>query len=62
MPKPEYVRDELYAIMMDCWETEPENRPSFDSLCNKIKRLEMGANQNYVNIRDCLEAHENDLA
>ena len=30
---------------MDCWETEPENRPSFDSLCNKIKRLEMGANQ-----------------
>ena len=34
-----------YAIMMDCWETEPENRPSFDSLCNKIKRLEMGANQ-----------------
>ena len=34
-----------YAIMMECWETEPENRPSFDSLCNKIKRLEMGANQ-----------------
>ena len=34
-----------YAIMMDCWETEPENRPSFDSLCNKIKRLEMGVNQ-----------------
>ena len=34
-----------YAIMMECWETEPENRPSFDSLCNKIKRLEMGVNQ-----------------
>ena len=31
--------------MLECWETEPENRPSFGALCNKIRGLETGANQ-----------------
>ena len=31
--------------MMKCWEMEPENRPSFDSLCTSIRRLEVCSNQ-----------------
>jgi len=45
IPKPEYVKDELYDTMLECWETESENRPSFDALCNKIRGLETRANQ-----------------
>lgn len=60
IPKPEYFKDELYDIMMKCWEMEPENRPSFDSLCTSIRRLEMCSNQNYVNVGDCLEAYESE--
>ncbi|CAH3030407.1 unnamed protein product [Porites evermanni] len=63
IPKPEYVKDELYDIMRECWETEPDNRPSFDKLCQKIRLLGARANQNYVNIKDCLEAYEqNEIA
>ncbi|KAL9964825.1 hypothetical protein ACROYT_G028515 [Oculina patagonica] len=60
IPKPAYFKDELYDIMLKCWETEPENRPSFDSLCSSIRGLEILSNQNYVNIKDCLEAYENE--
>ena len=31
--------------MLECWETESENKPSFDALCNKIRGLETRANQ-----------------
>ena len=37
--------------MMKCWEMEPENRPSFDSLCTSIRRLETCSNQ----VRICYE-------
>jgi len=60
IPKPEYFKDELYNIMMKCWEMEPENRPSFDSLCTSIRTLEVCSNQNYVNVKDCLEAYESE--
>ncbi|XP_067032626.1 fibroblast growth factor receptor 3-like isoform X6 [Acropora muricata] len=32
MPKPKHVNDDLYQIMMKCWQSEPEARPSFSDL------------------------------
>ncbi|XP_074634720.1 proto-oncogene tyrosine-protein kinase receptor Ret-like isoform X3 [Acropora palmata] len=43
MPKPEHVDNDLYQIMMNCWQSEPEARPSFNDLTQQLKRME---NQN----------------
>ncbi|XP_067052294.1 fibroblast growth factor receptor 2-like isoform X2 [Acropora muricata] len=40
MPKPEHVDDDLYQIMTNCWQCEPEARPSFSDLTQQIKRME----------------------
>ncbi|XP_015768031.1 PREDICTED: platelet-derived growth factor receptor alpha-like isoform X2 [Acropora digitifera] len=40
MPKPMHVDNELYEIMMNCWKNEPQDRPSFTSLTNQLKRIE----------------------
>ena len=34
-----------YAIMMECWKTEPDDRPSFEALCMQISELKARANQ-----------------
>lgn len=60
IPKPDYVKEDLYAIMMECWKTEPDDRPSFEALCMQISELKARANQNYVNIGECLQARENE--
>ncbi|XP_015768091.1 PREDICTED: fibroblast growth factor receptor 2-like isoform X5 [Acropora digitifera] len=40
MPKPEHVDNDLYQIMMNCWQSEPEARPSFNHLTQQLKRME----------------------
>ena len=32
MPKPVDCNDLLYAIMLDCWKSEPAERPTFETL------------------------------
>ena len=32
MPSPEACPEPLYSIMLSCWKSEPEDRPTFDSL------------------------------
>lgn len=32
MPAPEGTPDEMYHLMLRCWEYEPENRPHFDQI------------------------------
>lgn len=36
MPAPEGCSDELYAMMLSCWEAEANKRPSFAQLAEKI--------------------------
>jgi serine/threonine protein kinase len=33
------IRNEIYEIMMKCWEKEPSKRPSFNQLYEEIKKL-----------------------
>jgi len=62
MPKPEHVDDELYEIMMICWQNDPDARPTFADLRNKLKEMERQHkrlfnmktydNQLYANVED----------
>ncbi|XP_068686493.1 tyrosine kinase receptor Cad96Ca-like isoform X2 [Montipora foliosa] len=40
MPKPQHVDNDLYQIMMNCWQNEPEARPSFADLTQELKGME----------------------
>ncbi|XP_067030320.1 fibroblast growth factor receptor 3-like isoform X2 [Acropora muricata] len=40
MQKPEHVDNKLYQIMMNCWQSEPEIRPSFADLTQQLKQME----------------------
>ncbi|XP_067030266.1 fibroblast growth factor receptor 1-like isoform X2 [Acropora muricata] len=40
MPKPEHVDNDLYQVMVNCWQSEPEARPSFSDLTQQLKRME----------------------
>ncbi|XP_044180726.1 fibroblast growth factor receptor 4-like [Acropora millepora] len=62
MQKPQHVDNKLYKIMMNCWQSEPETRPSFADLTQKLKQMEnqhkillnMGIYDNamYANLED----------
>lgn len=54
MPKPNHVSEKLYAIMLECWNEQPENRPTFSWICFAVKRL-LDDVQVYVN----LEGYDN---
>lgn len=40
MPKPVHLDDEIYALMSECWQTNPNSRPTFDSISTTLKRLQ----------------------
>jgi tyrosine-protein kinase Fer len=39
MPAPEGTPDEIYHLMLRCWEYEPEKRPHFDQIYSVIDTL-----------------------
>jgi hypothetical protein len=36
LPKPKDCPDELYELMLKCWRTDPDDRPSFRELVNHL--------------------------
>ena len=62
MSKPQHVDDKLYGIMMKCWQENPDERPTFTELRNKLKEMEnqhkkfinmeMYDKQLYANVED----------
>ncbi|XP_065220155.1 fibroblast growth factor receptor 2-like [Planococcus citri] len=39
MEKPENASTNVYNLMMDCWSFEPEDRPNFSSIVERLKEL-----------------------
>ncbi|XP_078344448.1 uncharacterized protein LOC144630040 [Oculina patagonica] len=39
MDKPDMCSDELYALMLDCWKEDPEERPSFEQLISTLETM-----------------------
>lgn len=53
MPKPVHLDDEIYALMCECWKTEPDRRPTFDSISGTVRRLELCHKEViYMNVYD----------
>lgn len=47
LESPEETPEEVYSIMMSCWEAEPELRPSFQSLVEKFHEILSRETQEY---------------
>ncbi|XP_066024499.1 proto-oncogene tyrosine-protein kinase receptor Ret-like isoform X3 [Pocillopora verrucosa] len=64
MPKPQHVDDKLYQIMTNCWQNDPDARPTFNDLRDQLKGMEtlhkklvnmaMYDKQLYANVEDLL--------
>ncbi|XP_022800040.1 tyrosine kinase receptor Cad96Ca-like [Stylophora pistillata] len=64
MPKRQHVDKKLYQIMMKCWKTDPDARPTFTELENQLKDMEtmpkrlinmkMYDKQLYANVKDLI--------
>lgn len=39
MPAPDGTPDEMYKLMLRCWEYQPESRPHFDEIYNAVDNL-----------------------
>jgi hypothetical protein len=39
LPKPENCPDELYELLLKCWEQQPENRPMFKEILAQLKAM-----------------------
>jgi hypothetical protein len=48
--------------MVDCWSETPEQRPDFNTIRNRLKRLRMGMKSNIMDqMIDMLEKYSNNL-
>ncbi|XP_066985787.1 vascular endothelial growth factor receptor kdr-like isoform X2 [Macrobrachium rosenbergii] len=52
MEKPEYANTDLYKIMCQCWESVPQDRPSFRHLANRLSKMLMPETTQYYNIKN----------
>ncbi|KAL9964713.1 hypothetical protein ACROYT_G028392 [Oculina patagonica] len=52
MPKPKHVDDQLYQIMLQCWQENPNDRPTFSKLKDTITRMAQSNNDMYVNMKE----------
>nr|XP_058969351.1 tyrosine-protein kinase receptor Tie-1-like [Pocillopora verrucosa] len=50
MPKPQHVDDQLYHIMMRCWQNDPDERPAFTELKKELKDME-SLHKRLINMR-----------
>ncbi|XP_058965898.2 fibroblast growth factor receptor 4 [Pocillopora verrucosa] len=50
LPKPLHCSDELYNIMLGCWQRNPDERPSFEQLCEMLEELLQHETRTYINV------------
>ena len=50
MSKPAHCSEELYNLMMSCWDINPEARPNFSELCHILSEMLSESARSYVNV------------
>ncbi|XP_066027187.1 fibroblast growth factor receptor 4 [Pocillopora verrucosa] len=50
LPKPLHCSDELYSIMLGCWQRNPVERPSFEQLYEMLEELLQQETRTYINV------------
>ncbi|XP_072166276.1 tyrosine-protein kinase FRK-like [Diadema setosum] len=61
MPRPSHCGQELYSIMTNCWEMEPEKRYSYDVIQQKLEPM-MEVYHEYLSVRNMDESLYESLA
>ncbi|XP_038065701.1 tyrosine-protein kinase receptor TYRO3-like isoform X1 [Patiria miniata] len=51
MPKPKHCQDELYELMLGCWDEDPESRPTFKMISKELDNL-ISEGKDYIAIDD----------
>ncbi|XP_068685518.1 uncharacterized protein [Montipora foliosa] len=51
MPKPNHVAETLYQLMLNCWQQEPYDRPTFEQLRRELKLME-NQHKRLLNMKD----------
>ncbi|KAG9332659.1 hypothetical protein JZ751_014757 [Albula glossodonta] len=52
LPQPQFCHDSLYTIMLQCWNPEPEQRPTFTSLVYEVSEiLSNMEGDHYINLK-----------
>ncbi|XP_022111421.1 tyrosine-protein kinase receptor Tie-1-like [Acanthaster planci] len=54
MPKPHHCQDELYEMMLSCWDEDPENRPTFEVISQELEGL-IKKGKEYISVKSFSE-------
>jgi hypothetical protein len=49
-PQPRQCPDEMYQIMLDCWQTDPQRRPTFEHLQNTMEDYNVATARQYADV------------
>jgi len=46
LPQPEHCHNSVYKLMLDCWQYDPENRPTFSEIRDRLELIKQDYHEN----------------